>query len=47
MNKLYQMCVKGLLNCCIHVEANIDESDQMIETIIDLLKLSQTKVFFY
>ena len=46
MNKLYQMCVKGLQNLKIQVEANIDESEQMIEMIVILLKLNQTKVIF-
>ena len=44
LDKYYQMCQEGLQRCCIEVAANIDESDQMIETIINSLKLSQTKV---
>ena len=44
MNKFYQMCRKGLQCNYVKVEANIDESDQMIEIIINSLKLRQTKV---
>ena len=44
IDKYYQMCQKGLKRCFIQVEANIDESDQMIEIIINSLKLGQSKV---
>ena len=40
------MCVKGISKCRINVEANTDESDKMIEIIINSLKLNQTKVIF-
>ena len=47
MNKFYQLCQNGLKLCVVKVEADVDQSDQMINIIRDSLKRSQTKVISF
>ena len=44
MKKFYQMSLNGLQMIDVEIEANIDESEEMIQIIINVLRLSQTKV---
>ena len=44
MKKFYQMSLNGLQMINVEVDASIDDSEEMIEIIINTLRLSQTKV---
>lgn len=44
--KFYEMCKKGVRIATLQICTNFNDNDMMIETLIKLMKISQTKVVF-